>query len=122
MIQALQAIAATPLKPRTKGATSRATPTISGRYSTVLFHRKRSDPPPKTKSKTPPTYAVQAAAVCDVSPNTNGVMNRITPSAAVIQSSQRISPDIAINLPKLCFDDDSRDRAPRQPLRAVFIP
>src|SRR5260370_16256610 len=101
MIEAVEGSGAVRLKPRTQGARNRATPTINGRYSTVLFHRKRSAPPPKTKSKTPPTYAVQAAAVCDVSPNTNGVMNRITPSAAVIQSCQRISPDIAINLQKL---------------------
>jgi hypothetical protein len=68
----------------------------------LAFSRKRSDPPPKTKSKTPPTYAVQAAAVWDVSPKTNGVMKRITPSAAVIQSCQRISLDIA-NQPPTCF-------------------
>src|SRR2546421_4499702 len=98
MTQALQAIAVIPLNPSTHGARNKRTPSINGRYSMVGFHRNSSDPAPKTKSKTPPTYAVQAAAVCEVSPKTNGVMKRTTPNSALIQSCQRISPDIAINL------------------------
>src|SRR3984893_684156 len=47
-----------------------------------------------------------------MSPNTNGVMKRITPSVAVIQSCQRVFPDISINLQ--IFFDDLRDGAPAQ--------
>src|SRR5438132_2321398 len=119
MTQALQAIAVIPLNPSTHGARNKRTPSINGRYSIVGFHRKSSDPAPKTKSKTPPTYAVQAAAVCEVSPKTNGVMKRTTPNSALIQSCQRISPDIANQPPGVVVADDVKLRL-SQVLRTVL--